>query len=352
MPSDPTLTLSELPVPAAPEEITPKWLRKVLGATFTNNLPEAMEMQRIGQHYGLASEIYRCLWRGTDASRSVVIKVWDTSGPAGTGEAHFYNTFGAHVGTRVPTCYHAATDPFTQRGILVLEDLAGAVQGDCLQQLPLELARTVAQSLAGFHATWMEHERLQAEWLRPSGTWDLDEHWFMPRRALFLERFGDKLDDFARALLERLEHTPKVANARLEAADTTLLHGDLHLDNILFENGAAPTVLDWARCARGPLVLDLDALLFDMSQLEDTNQIIAAYLSAFAGHVGWAPDEGALRYQLGGALLWRFARSTCGVARWHPESPREAALIEVSIERAVRAVRHWWTQEPSLFSFL
>ncbi len=111
-------------------------------------------------------------------------------------------------------------------------------------------------------------------------------------------------------------------------------------------------ILDWARCARGPAALDLAELLFEMGRLEDLEGVLAAYLSAFEEGFGQALDADALRQQLGGALLRKVATSTCGVARWQPASPREAAMIEATIGRAIWAVEYWAGRDPALFSFL
>ena len=161
----------------------------------------------------------------------------------------------------------------------------------------------MAHSLAGLHAKWLQHDVLhKADWLRPISRWELDARWFAARRALFLERFGDRLDGLARSLLDRIEHARPIANERLECAPTTLLHADLHLDNILFERETQPVILDWARCAKGPIAIDLADLLFEMCQLEDVEPTLASYFDAFQKHSAKALDATLIRSQLGGGL--------------------------------------------------
>ena len=182
--------------------------------------------------------------------------------------------------------------------------------------------------------------------------WSPGANWFESRRTLFLERFGDRIDGLAGSLLAKIERAPAVVNERMAGSLITLLHGDLHLDNFVFEQDMQPVILDWARCAKGPLELDLAALLFAMSNLEDFEPVLAAYLNSLEEHSTQTFDPTAIRSQLGGALLRRFTTFTLGVARWQPASPREAAIINTSIGRAIRSVEHWSTQDPELFSFL
>ncbi len=341
------------PVPASNDEITPDWLQHVLSFIFPGVVVKGLAMEQIGQEYGLASQIYRCRWHGRGALHRVIIKLWSTDGPAGTREVHFYRTFGRQLGVRAPVCFHAALDSDNRRGVLLLEDLDSVTQGDDLQQLPLPQAMAVARTLAGIHATWLEHETLyHADWLPSVATWDRSPDWFAPRRALFLERFGDRLDNLARALLDKIEQAPAVTNERLAGAPLTLLHQDLHLDNFVFVEATEPVLLDWARCAKGPLALDLYELLFRMAQPLDYEQVLATYLHEFSLRAGKAPEPAIVWHQLGGAFLGKFSISTCGIANWQPSTAREVALIEVSLNRAFHNLRDWFERDPDLFSFL
>ena len=69
---------------------------------------------------------------------SVVVKLWHTDSNAGDREAYFFNTFGKTAAARIPHCYYAAIDPETDRGVLILADLAPYAQGDDLLSLSLE----------------------------------------------------------------------------------------------------------------------------------------------------------------------------------------------------------------------
>ena len=135
---------------------------------------------------------------------------------------------------------------------------------------------------------------------------------------------------------------------RLSGAPQTLLHADLHLDNVLFDGGVDhPVILDWARVSRGPAAIDLVELLFLMSP--DWKSALAIYLDELQRR-GVAVDEPALHRQIGGALLRRFISATCGVSRWETPSEREQKLIETDQMRVFRAIEEWRGRERTLFA--
>jgi len=342
-----------LNMPGSPEEIDPDWLQQALKPEFPEVLVERAAAERLGEGYGLASSIIRYRWETGEPPHSVVVKLWPTNGPGGIREALFYHAFGKAVGARIPACYFAGLDLDKQRGALILEDPGAVVQGDYLQKLSEAQATALARKLAAVHATWMGHEALEkAAWLPSTGRWERGPEWFEARRALFLERFGDRLDAQAKALLDQIENGVGVANERLEGATPTLLHADLHQDNLIFTDSMEPLILDWAGCTQGPLALDLYELLFPMIQDTSRERVSETYMEAFKATAGEELDTSILWRQLGGVFLRKFAAATCGTANWEPASARETALIETGLQRASQALRYFSQHDPGLFSFL
>ena len=142
------------------------------------------------------------------------------------------------------------------------------------------------------------------------------------------------------------------ADARLLGAPATLLHADLHMDNVLFVGEEeAPVLLDWARAAKGPAAIDVAELLFQMAPLAELDDLLLAYLRALERHGVVGPDERGLRRQLGGALLRMVVRCTCGIAPWHPELAREERIIDSTLARVARAVEYWRGVDEELFGF-
>jgi thiamine kinase-like enzyme len=324
-------------VPASMAEVTSEWLAEVLRAPA-----RLVGAERFGHDFGLTSVLLRCRLEG---ARSVVVKLWASDGQAGSGEVLFYSALAPRLGIRVPHCYYGSVDEATRRGVLVLEDLDGARQGNCLVLADPRDAAAIAATLATLHATWWGRPDLAA---LPQAPLERELEWLETRSAQFLERF--RADPGTRSLLENVLAVQARARERLADAVDTLVHADLHLDNVLFEDGERPVVLDWARAARGPAAIDLVELLLAMTPLRHFDDTFRIYTEGLRGH-GIEVDAVALRQQVGGALLRKLIRETCGVALWEPAGEREQAILRTTMERNAEAIEWWRARDPELFHF-
>jgi aminoglycoside phosphotransferase (APT) family kinase protein len=138
-------------------------------------------------------------------------------------------------------------------------------------------------------------------------------------------------------MLDEVESVNARVEELLAGAPHTLLHADLHLDNVLFDE-RGPILLDWARVSRGPAAIDLCELMFLMSP--DWESPLAAYVEELR-HRGMALDEATLHREIGGALLRRFISITCGISRWDTPPERERRMIEADQDRVFRAIEVW-----------
>lgn len=338
-------------VPASAAELTPAWLAAALGRSLPPGT--TVERETIGVGYGLSAALTRCRWTTAEGGTgSVVVKLWDTTGVAGVREVDFYRDFGRAPKLRIPACFHGAVDEATHRGVLVLEDLGDVVQGDCLEQLPAEAAAALAREMAAFHGAWWDHRDVEAAgWLPDASRLERPPGWFEDRTRGFHRRFPDRLDPFCRSLVDRAEELHERSNAMLAGAPATLLHADLHLDNVVFEGpDRRPVVLDWARVAKGPAALDTVWLMFEVGRAGDMERTLDAYLAALETRSGVRQDEAAWRGQLGGALLRRFQSWTLGLVMWEPTAEREKTMIENALRRVSAAAHAWREKDPDLFA--
>jgi thiamine kinase-like enzyme len=341
-----------LSVPTSENEVTKEWLQAVLASSFPGSSITSLVRKRIGEAYGFASRIFRCQWQDDGVLQSVVVKLWDTESKAGFNEVLFYQTF-RDVGARIPRCFYSALDPATKKAALVLEDIKETDQGDALKLVDLERAQGIAISLARLHSAWLDHPKLtQLSWISDLSTWERQSDWFRSRRTLFLERFPDHLNGMARALLDKIERAPVVANERLRGAPLGLSHGDFHLDNLLFEKQVEPVFLDWNNPVKAAPAYNLVNLLFFMTSLENFDRVFDSYLGEFNELSGNSYTRWWLKRQLGSEFLRAFATSTCGVARWQPQSQRGTQMLEDRIRQINQAVGFWQRIDPDLFSFL
>jgi len=279
--------------------------------------------------------VYRCRFDG----ESAIVKLW-------TGdlrEVAFYQDFASRLGIRTPKCFSAASED--DRAALVLEDLDRAIQGDCLERLDVAGAKTMARMLATLHATWWERPELASLPIMSKR----DREWLLTRREEFLKRFADRLDATGRRLLESVEAVNARAAERLADAPQTLLHADLHLDNVLFDEGD-PVLIDWARVARGPAAIDVVELIFSMAPEGEWRSTLGIYVDELRRR-GVAIDDDSLHRQIGGALLRRFISATCGISRWEPDSERERQMVDTDLRRTLGGTKAWRGEEGGLFEF-
>lgn len=163
-------------------------------------------------------------------------------------EVRFYREVAARVGTRLPAVYAAEIEPETGWFTLLMEDIAGARQGDQIAACAPDVAAAVLDGMAGLHAPcWESPELAGLEWLNRN-TPDASEFLAAMVSSLlpgFLERYADQLtpehQEVCRVFAENVS-----AYVSLRSGPRTATHGDFRLDNFLFEpNDPEPVVVDW-----------------------------------------------------------------------------------------------------------
>jgi len=342
----------KLAVPHTILDVTDDWLRDTLAKTIFNTSFSQITYESIGEEYGFASKIYRIECNSAEKQQSIVLKLWDISTNAGIGEVLFYQHF-QDVPIRIPQCYGASIDTESARAYLLLEDIQNARQGDVLQPVNLDVAKSMASDLAKLHSYYLEHSMLnELEWISDVSVWTTSDDWIDSRRKSFLERFPNKLSGTAHQLLDSMELVPQFVNQVLDDAPKTLLHGDFHLDNLLFEKQSKAVFLDWSRVLKGPQVYNLAELLFRMTNLDNFNQVIHVYITEFNRQ---SEDELELQQfenQIGAEMLRLFARTTLGIARWQPDSERGVQIIEDGLNKANKIVDFWYKRKANFLEFL
>ena len=326
-------------IPTQIEQVTADWLSSVLNQSIA---PETVQSEKIGTDFGFASQLYRISYNES----SLVVKFWPTA-TIGTREILFYQSF-HDSDSRIPHCLYSGSDDQKQRAILLLEDFTQAAQGDVLKKLNLEQAKNLADALAQLHTKWHNHELVtSASWLHDARTWKPKADWIQGRRETFKQRFPGRLNQPAMELLDNLEQAIKMGETRLKNQPITLLHGDFHLDNVLFNNGTTPILLDWDRPTAGAPAINLASLLFEMISLDHFDIVLDLYSDRFNGLI----DKSAWVTALSGAFIRNFCRLTCGIARWEPTLLRAVAIIDDGIENANLMADFWQQRDPDLLRF-
>lgn len=356
-------------LPGGPEEMTPEWFTAVFreNTILTDGAVVGVQTEIIGQDRGFTGVIARVRLQYADgketAPTSVVVKI--PTAPRDTPsayrasqakdvaaacryfescarEAAFYQQIAPLSALPVPRLYYGAADDATGQVILVLEDLHFARPGDALGGCSTPDAALVIEQLAHFHAQWWNHPHLDDfSWLP---LWGGNEHEAQNRYVQcidpFLQRFGSRVPKRVLSIIDALASRYGTVRARLKRAPVTMIHADLHLDNLLFSPaGEEPGVrlLDWQSVAQGRGALDLGLFLFGSLDIttrrEAEGDLFRRYHNLLVAGGVRGYDFPQLMEDCRWVLLWLLGAQVVWLGSLDIESlsGRELALVDASL---------------------
>ena len=296
------------PFPTSPDEMSAEWLESSTGFHL-----ECIEVLQIGEGSGFAGSVYRILVSHRNPSsglpKSVIWKT--TSGHRPTHfllrrlgaykvEAGFYSEMAGAV-PMAPKTYFAGHDQTSGSICIVMEDLSGLMPGDQVAGCSEEEAAAVVVELARFHSRfWGQSSESLGDWV-PS--YDAGGRYFQRLHSRAWSRLSKKDEVVPQKLSEvalaMTEFVP-VVKSRLGSTPTTLVHGDVRLDNIFFGSGSGePKVklIDWQAVRAGRGAYDLAYFLAGSLPAEirrrHQDALIERYCGALAaqGVSGYSPAE-------------------------------------------------------------
>ncbi len=258
----PTVT----PVTGA-DDVTAEWLTAALGKEVA-----AVRTEPVGT--GQVADTVRLFVDYADADAgptTLIAKVPAAEEASRTGarltrtyeiEASFYRDLAPSLPVRAPHCHYAAHHPETDAYIVVLEDVAPAIQGDQMAGCTVDEIAAAVDELALLHGPrWGDASLLDIGWLHRTtpeqleGTIALVGYTVTPFREQYRDLVAGQtmevLDELAPQLSTYLRHRPE---------PWTIVHGDFRADNLLF-GGPRVVVVDWQTVGIGPAAGDLSYLL-------------------------------------------------------------------------------------------
>ncbi len=325
--------------PSGPEELSATWMRQALaevGEAWAGEIDE-LRAEVIGVGFGLDGTLARVTTVGPRRTEATLVAKWCRAA-VGVREARFYRDVGPHLGLDLPRLLAACVEG--EQALLLLEDVRPSRQGDAILGAAPQDAGSVLEVVGGFHARfWSRLDDPAVAWL-PRWGGDVAGEAERTRARLqgFFERWGSSLSPGLRALAERLPEAVVAAHGALADAPATVLHGDLHLDNVLFRPDGTPVVIDWATAARGPAAVDVVRFLTEGLTLEARRALegplLARYLRAMSDR-GIRYESSALRTHLDDALIVLFGAA---IRSKDPASQPTVARLLPIIENLVRNV--------------
>jgi len=325
-------------IPAGPQGLTPDVLLAALPACWPQGLGSAeLVATPVGEGRAFDGVLARIGMRPPVGPTALVVK-W-ANARRGRVEQQFYAQIAPHTGVDVPACYGAVVEDASDRSLLFLEDLTHCEAVDYLVGADVERARSLARAEGGMHARMHDHPALRA-----LPTWPADAAARAARYAKqvgpFGEAFGQLVSPWVRGKLPVLVDGVGAASARLAAGPRTLVHGDLHIENVLFRAGGTPVFLDWTGACRGPGPRDflrvLEALPPD-ARAREHGVLVDAYIEARTDG-GRPTTRAALEADLRAAAVLLFV-GTVGWAVNEPTEGRPERIRVVLHESIVRAAR-------------
>lgn len=304
---------------------------------------------RIGAEHGLSGTAHRVMAR-TEAGKRVTFLVKEDRVEGVERALAFHAAMGNRLRGSIPTCYGGSVDFRSGTGILYLEDIAPAHQGDVLVDPGDDALRAAIRTIARVHAAFWrsrgaDHEPTPPRW--KADAWD-DERW-RDRLTRARSRFPAILSGAVTARLRDLPARVAFAGRGLAAGPASWIHGDAHLDNVLWRESGEAVLLDWAGATIGPPAVDAARFVVESPPTVASDEgRVAALVEAYQAQlradgvpetdVGLVPRmiELAARPLAQGVVGW------AGRLEDRPLDPRMERLRE----NALRGVVAWLDRVP------
>jgi aminoglycoside/choline kinase family phosphotransferase len=365
-------------VPGGPGDITPEWLTGVLreGGHLPEGVVSAVALEPIAADRGFTGVVSRIRptydgAAGAPASLVAKLPTARRESPSAyrlaqgisaeaarrhfercATEVAFYREVAPDGGCAVPRVYHAVTDPERLSIVLLLEDLSAGTDGDGLAGCTPAQAKALLEAVAPLHARMWQ--RPAPGWAAPFVTDPLaNQQSYASRVEPFLARHGPALSPEVRGLLRRLQSNYAAVLAELNRTPHTLMHGDLHLDNVVFfddpDTDRPAVVLDWQGVRRGPAAVDVASMLFEALNADDRREaeewLLRHYLALLSVNGVANYSLGQLRKDCRLALLCQVVGKVGWLADTDPDelSSREQDLLAAAFGdgRLVTALRDY-----------
>ncbi|AGB23991.1 putative aminoglycoside phosphotransferase [Mycobacterium sp. JS623] len=344
-------------IPRTPENVTPAWLGSVLGAEVRYVGVTPIGTGQTGATYRV-SATYAA---DVDLPDTFAVKLPATDDTVRErvalgyrSEVEFYTDVAEHMSVPVPGCYFSDISDSGADFVLVLADMAPAVQGDQIAGCTPEEAQLAVDAIAGLHGpswcdpTWLGLASISmpkpGDEAAAKGLGDVS----VMAADITIEKLGPRMStedcETLRAAMGLV--TPWLL---AEPDRFSLMHGDYRLDNLLFDpDRTRITVVDWQTMGVGLPTRDLAYFtatsLAPEMRAEIERDLVSRYHDALSGYgvTGYDAETCWRDYRLGvvqapliSALGFAFAAST----------ERGDEMMLTMFHRGCRAIRELETLE-------
>lgn len=351
---------AETPLPMLErlEDISPEWLENVLAESGISDAPVAgIELQAIGA--GNASDTQRILisydGETLGAPASLICK-FHPSQEQERMSAAALGTFAREIGSysvinedktcRIPKPYLLAHDKGHLN--LVIEDLSQTARaGNQITGCDATDAEAVTLQMAGLHGAFacLRESNIPPWLMRMSTMGDLFTEAIMAGAALAPDRFGDVLSAQQYSTITQCGQLT-AAWYELPWQHLTLTHGDLRVDNVLFQERGRnldAVLIDWQMTGLRNPMYDLAYFLSSSLSVEDRRQheqrLLALYLEALEERLpGYSEEQAMGDYRL--SMIASLTTNLLATVAL-PRTPTANNLILTLLKRGAAATEDW-----------
>ncbi len=251
-------------VPASPDRVSPEWLTSRLNASGLRGRVRDLSWQSIGA--GQIGDNARFqLTADGDLPNSLVGKFPSTNPLSKrlgvrlnnyAREVFFYSELANTLDIQAPRCFAAEFDVRNHDFIILMEDLAPAVQIDQMSECSLDQAALALEELAKLHGPrWGDPDLVKLPLLAPMRMETSEPPPFSAFLEVFYQRYGSRLTQAER---EAADTFGQVQEAYASPASArTVIHIDYRLDNMMFGGPRPLTVFDWQSVNHGHAFQDV-----------------------------------------------------------------------------------------------
>ena len=264
--------MTTIPLIDNPDDVTAAWLSDVLNSagysgTVTNFTKKNVGTGQVGQNVRFA-----LTFDGDHTAPDTIVGKFPSSDPesrkAGVSqltymrEANFYKHILPTVKIQTPTPLFVEFNEENHDFVLMMEDLAPAIQGDQITGCTVDQAALAMGEIAKLHGPrWGDQSLDEISWL--SGTKNASSALDQNLYQFFWNGFKDRYEE--RLSQDELDLGAEFSNYFTRYASEyegprCVTHGDYRLDNMLFgtpEGGYPLAVVDWQTVGYGPGASDV-----------------------------------------------------------------------------------------------
>lgn len=250
-------------------------------------------------------------------------------------EASFYSSMADAIRQYTPICYFASVED----SLLIMEDKGTAVVGDQLYGYTSEEAFDVVSAIIRLHEFWMGK---QPECFLPQVNDqqitdiipDMLRHCWSATRAMLNPENNPQID----LIVEDLASNVKPIANEL-SAHSTVIHGDLRMENILFRGPRLDAIVDWQLLALGSPMVDIAYFLIQSGCKEERAQVEARVFELYSqkfAHMGL--NQSRLEYEYRLATKYSLIIPIMAAASDSHDFGKPREIITSAFHRAIEAL--------------